>query len=128
MRGTLTLFVLFAFCLNLIWASAAADPAFHLWHQRRAIAHPPRPRSLNTSTSDLWQAQKLVEAAVAQQSEYNAWRVANPKRNTYQSRHFNATRSSTQHKRSNQPVAPTLNPRLRAAAALSLLSATQHSS
>ncbi|KAK4860839.1 hypothetical protein LT330_004570 [Penicillium expansum] len=118
MRGTLTLFVLFAFCLNLIWASPAADPAFHLWHQRRAIAHPPRPRSLNTSTSDLWQAQKLVEAAVAQQSEYNAWRVANPKRNTYQSRHSNATRSSTQHKRSNQPVAPTLNPRLRAAAAL----------
>lgn len=118
MRRTLTLLVLVAFCLNLIEASPAADPAFHLWHQRRALAHPPRPRSLNTSSSGLRQAQKLVEAAVAQQSEYNAWRVANPKRNTYQSRHSNDAHSSTQHKKYDQPVAPTLDPRLRAAAAL----------
>ncbi|GLA11528.1 hypothetical protein AnigIFM62618_005494 [Aspergillus niger] len=118
MWRTVFLLVVFAFCLNLIGASPIADPNFHLWHQRRALANPPRPRSLNTSITELQQAQKLVEAAVAQQSEYNAWRVANPKRNTYQSRHSNTSHSSTQYELSAQPVAPTLDSRLRAAAAL----------
>ncbi|PYH85075.1 exo-1,3-beta-D-glucanase [Aspergillus uvarum CBS 121591] len=103
---------------DILFASPIADSDFHLWHQRRALANPPRPRSLNVSSSELRQAQKLVEAAVAQQSEYNAWRVANPKRNTYESRHSNATYASTQHKRSDQPAAPMLDARLRAAAAL----------
>ncbi|GIJ86242.1 hypothetical protein Asppvi_005128 [Aspergillus pseudoviridinutans] len=115
---TLSFLMLFSSLLCLIAASPVADPPFHLWHQRRALANPPTPRSLNLSSNELQQAQALVEAAVAQQSKYNAWRVANPKRNTYRSRHSDASQPSAQFKRSDQPMAPVLNPRLKAAAAI----------
>ncbi|PYI01146.1 exo-1,3-beta-D-glucanase [Aspergillus sclerotiicarbonarius CBS 121057] len=98
-------------------AALLNHPPLHLWHQRRALADPPTPSLHNVSSSALSQAQKLVASAVAQQSKYNAYRVANPKRNTYVSRHSEAA-TSTKHKRSDEPVAPTLDSNLRAAAAL----------
>ncbi|RAL02989.1 glycoside hydrolase family 55 protein [Aspergillus ibericus CBS 121593] len=105
---------LFLFYLVSLIAASPADQPLHLWHQRRALADPPTPSSQNVSSSALTQAQKLVASAVAQQSEYNAYRVANPKRNTYQSRHSAASKQ----KRSDEPAAPTLDANLRAAAAL----------
>ncbi|PWY88961.1 exo-1,3-beta-D-glucanase [Aspergillus heteromorphus CBS 117.55] len=105
------------YLLTLVAASSAADPPFHLWHQRRALADPPTPSSLNVSSSTLQEARKLVASAVAQQSRYNAYRVANPKRNTYETRPSGTNASSTR-KRSDEPEAPVLDAKLRAAAAL----------
>lgn len=93
----------------------------YLWHQRRAMAHLLRYRSgraSNVSSSALHQAQDLVAAAVAQQSAYNTYRVAHPRRNTYRSRPSGAASASPGRKRSDEPAAPELNNSLRAAAAL----------
>ena len=112
----LPLLVFLFYLLSFVAASPEAKPLY-LWHQRRAIANPPTPSLHNVSSSALAYAQKLVASAVAQQSEYNAYRVANPKRNTYRSRHSQDAQSAL-HQRSDEPVAPTLDANLRAAAAL----------
>jgi glucan 1,3-beta-glucosidase len=107
--------------LGVVWALPSHDDGtgLYMWHQRRAMAKSPRylsPRALNISSSALQQAQDLVAAAVAKQSAYNAYRVANPQRNTYRSRHSGAA----SRKRSDDPgpEAPHLDDSLKAAAAL----------
>ncbi|KAK2616718.1 hypothetical protein QQS21_000330 [Conoideocrella luteorostrata] len=71
-----------------------------------------------TSRLVLNEAQKLVDEAVRQQSIYNAYRVANPKRNRYVLRHSAPAMASKNKKRSDEPVPPKLDAKLRKAAAL----------
>ncbi|RDW56742.1 pectin lyase fold factor [Coleophoma cylindrospora] len=111
---TLPLWILYFYVLAVVGASLTKDPPTYLWHQRRALKNPPVHKRQNTSSYELQQAQKLVAEAVAQQSEYNTYRVANPRRNTYESRHS----ATAKHKRAGEPAPPTLNTTLLAAAAL----------
>lgn len=87
----------------------------HLKHQLRALNSPFLHKRQNISNFELTQAQKMVEEAVAQQNIYNSYRVANPRRNTYASRHSPEAKSS-KNKRAAEPVAPSLNATVRAAA------------
>ncbi len=112
----LRVFVCLLGILGVVCGLPAHDDGtgLYMWHQRRAMAN--KPRALNVSSSALQQAQDLVAAAVAQQSAYNAYRVAHPRRNTYKSRPSGT--SSTSRRRSDEPAAPELNESLKAAAAL----------
>ncbi|KAJ5211430.1 exo-1-3-beta-D-glucanase [Penicillium cinerascens] len=119
----LTLLLFLFYLLSLIAAAThRADAPFHLWHQRRALANHASSsyinasRTLNVSRSALEQAQNLVASAIAQQSKYNAYRVADPKRNTYKTRR--SGEASSKRKRSGEPMAPVLDGMLRTAAAL----------
>ena len=109
-------FVLF-FILSFVAVSASSSdlPPTYLPHQLRALERSHLIKRQNVSSSALNEAQKLVAAAVAQQGEYNAYRVANPRRNNYYSKQ---ERSARRGKRSNEPSAPILNSTIRAAAAL----------
>lgn len=81
---------------------------------------PITPTRNNATDSTLEAAEAIVAAAVIQQGIYNAWRVDNPRRNTYKSR-FSAnssTESQSKRKRDEEPVAPHLNATILAAAAL----------
>ena len=107
--------------LGFVYGHASHDDGTDLYmpHQRRAMASAPRyqvPRSLNTSSSALLKAQELVAAAVAQQSTYNTYRVAHPRRNLYQSRHSAA--NSASRRDSAEPPLPQLTSDLMAAASL----------
>ncbi|RDW56893.1 pectin lyase fold factor [Coleophoma crateriformis] len=113
-QRSLPLWILYFYILAVVGASLTEDPPTYLWHQRRALKNPPVHKRQNTSSYELVQAQKLVAEAVAQQSEYNTYRVANPRRNTYKSRHS----ATAKHKRDDEPAAPILNTTLLAAAAL----------
>jgi glucan 1,3-beta-glucosidase len=109
------LLIFFFHILNAVSASLTQDHSAYLWHQRQAIESPPLVKRQNVSFSDISQAEKLVADAVAQQSKYNTYRVANPRRNTYQSRH---SATAAKAKRDDEPTPPTLNTTLIAAAAL----------
>jgi hypothetical protein len=87
----------------------------HLKHQIRALNSPHLHKRQNISNFEITQAQKIVAEAVAQQNIYNSYRVANPRRNTYVSRHSPEAHSS-KNKRADEPVAPTLNATVLAAA------------
>lgn len=80
------------------------------------------PRSLNTTSQDaeaLAEALKLVQDASKQQGDYNAHRVANPKRNEEISKDSPAAQTARRKRAANAgPRAPTLTPALRKAAAL----------
>ncbi|CAK7568439.1 MAG: hypothetical protein SEPTF4163_006429 [Sporothrix epigloea] len=99
----------------------------YMWHQRRAMtagAHRLWPRML-ANDSSIQKAEKLVADAVTQQSAYNAYRVAHPRRNKYTTRPTGASYSTdSSRKRSGDkdddeaPAAPVLSPQLKAAAAL----------
>ncbi len=95
------------------------EDGLYMWHQRRAMANAPHyqsPRALNTSSAALKKAQDTVAAAVAQQSKYNAYRVANPRRNTNEPPPKGG--ASASRKRADEPPAPVLTSGLRAAAAM----------
>jgi len=70
------------------------------------------------SSSDIAQAQTIVNDAVAAQGVYNAYRVAHPQRNRYISRNSPEARAAKNKKRDDEPAAPTLNATVLAAAAL----------
>jgi glucan 1,3-beta-glucosidase len=109
----------YAFILSLLVLIVQGRPEksepVHLKHQLRSLNSPHIHKRQNISNFELTQARKLVEEAVAQQNIYNNYRVANPKRNTYVSRHSPEAKSS-KNKRENGPVAPTLNATVLAAA------------
>ncbi|KKA30026.1 hypothetical protein TD95_001514 [Thielaviopsis punctulata] len=84
-------------------------------HQRRALRERPLyKRQTNSSTAALDAARKIIDAAVAQQGEYNTHRIKNPKRNTYRSRYD----ASGSQKRDDGPAPPVLNSTVLEAAAL----------
>ncbi|WPH00146.1 exo-1,3-beta-D-glucanase [Acrodontium crateriforme] len=105
-----------------VYALPAHDDRNNLYmaHQRQAMANTPHyARSLNTSNSVLQQARVLVVAAVAQQSEYNTYRVAHPRRNTYKSRPSGASVFQELSGDDDQASAvPQMSPSLKAAAVL----------
>ncbi|KAE9377716.1 glycoside hydrolase family 55 protein [Stipitochalara longipes BDJ] len=72
----------------------------------------------SVSTSDIAQAQAIVAEAVRQQGEYNTYRAANPRTNQYYVGNSAEARAYRKQKRATEPAPPTLNPTLRAAAAL----------
>lgn len=106
-------------------ASANSDvPPTYLRHQRRALERPHLLRRTNdssltnVSSTAITEAQRLVTAAAAQQGEYNAYRVANPRRNQYYASNSSEAQAYRKRKRDTEPVPPTLNATIRAAAAL----------
>jgi glucan 1,3-beta-glucosidase len=116
-QQSLPFWILFFYILTVVGASLTEEPPAYLWHQRRSLENPPIRKRQNVSNYDILQAEKLVADAVAQQSKYNAYRVANPRPNTYKSRHSDEA-TSTKNKREDEPAPPTLNATLVAAAAL----------
>ncbi|KAK6075617.1 LysM domain-containing protein [Seiridium cupressi] len=107
-------------CIVLAAADASSEPATYLRHQRRAMEKPHVYKRTNISTSDISQAQSIVDAAVAQQGEYNSYRVANPRRNNYYASDLPIPNSVTKkmRRRADESTAPTLNSTVLAAAAL----------
>lgn len=89
----------------------------YLKHQLRALNSPHLHKRQNTSTFELAQARKVLNEAVAQQSQYNRYRLQNPRRNTYVSRHSNEAKAFKS-KRDNEPSPPILNTTVLAAARL----------
>ena len=73
------------------------------------------PRSL-LNESPVQKAQELMVAAVIQQSAYNAYHVAHPRRSTYGSRLSGPSRKRSGYGQS--PAAPEFSAKLKAAAAL----------
>ncbi|KAI9645912.1 hypothetical protein NHQ30_005349 [Ciborinia camelliae] len=118
------------FCLAFFCALAVAsttpkeESPFYLPHQRRGLENPPIQKrqnisTYNASTYDILQAEKLVAEAVAQQAAYNNYRVTNPRRNTYLSRHSEEAKSAKRKRDDlSEPTPPSLNVTLLAAAAL----------
>lgn len=115
LRGCSSIWFLLLFYWALCVPVKLDDPSYFL-HQRRGLQMQKNgtvyPHS-NSTNSTIDEASKLVAEAVAQQSKYNAYRVAHPRRNTYRSE------PSAQLDRRDQPPAPpVLEPKLLAAAAL----------
>ena len=111
-------FLIFLFyVIAVVSASLTEESPTYLWHQRRSLENTPIAKRHNVSSYDILQAEKLVAEAVAQQAKYNTYRVANPRRNTYLSRPSDES-TSTKKKREDEPVQPTLNGTVLAAAAL----------
>ena len=110
-------FLVVAYNCSVVLAESTvtSGSAVYMPHQERALQHPPPVRTQNYSSYDLDQANKLIATAVKQQSLYNAFRVANPRRNSYTTRP-----SSGSHKvrRGGEPAPPALTEDLFAAAAL----------
>jgi hypothetical protein len=109
----------YAFIVSfLVLLVQCSSERVHLKHQLRSLKSPHIHhihKRQNVSTVELTEAQKIVTEAVAQQNIYNENRVANPKRNTYLSRHSSEARSANR-KRDNEPSPPALNETLLAAA------------
>ncbi|OAA70222.1 LysM domain-containing protein [Akanthomyces lecanii RCEF 1005] len=99
-------------------SSALEGAAFTAAFQPRSVY----PRGLNATDQDaaaLAEALKLVQDASQQQGDYNAHRVANPKRNEEVSKDSPAAQAARRKRADDAgPRAPTLTPALRKAAAL----------
>lgn len=109
--------------VSLVFAGATDEPPTYLRHQRRALekSHHHYRRSNITSTTNVTEAQRIVDAAVAQQGEYNAWRVQNPRRNNYYASNLpkpDSVNAESRKRDSSEPSPPVLNSTVRAAAAL----------
>ncbi|RFU28181.1 hypothetical protein B7463_g8175, partial [Scytalidium lignicola] len=89
----------------------------HLKHQLRALNSPHIHKRQNVSTFEIARAQKILNEAVTQQSKYNSYRLENPRRNTYVSRHSKEAKTSKR-KTDDEPTAPPLNATVLAAASL----------
>lgn len=109
----------YAFIVSFLVLIAQCQPEnsepVYLKHQLRSLNSPHLHKRQNISHLELTQAQKIVQEAIAQQNIYNSYRVANPRRNTYVSRHSPKAKSSN-NKRDDEPVAPKLNATVLAAA------------
>ncbi|KIM96238.1 glycoside hydrolase family 55 protein, partial [Oidiodendron maius Zn] len=116
-QNHLCFLVFLSYVIAVVSASLTEESPTYLWHQRRSLENPPIAKRQNVSSYDILQAEKLVAEAVAQQAKYNTYRVANPRRNTYLSRPSDES-TSTKKKREDEPVQPTLNGTVLAAAAL----------
>ncbi|KAJ4361597.1 hypothetical protein N0V95_001758 [Ascochyta clinopodiicola] len=116
--SALVLILLFNIFFILGSATLHADPEAPVYfkHQRRALADATvlSPIAQNVSSSDLQKAQSLVAAALAQQEEYNRFRVANPRRNTYRTKPSVEKRAIED----GAPPSPSLTEELQAAASL----------
>ncbi|KAF2153724.1 glycoside hydrolase family 55 protein [Myriangium duriaei CBS 260.36] len=89
------------------------------FHLRRQNASFPLVQNASATDPVIAAAESILAQAVIQQGLYNTWRVENPLRNTYISRHSPQAPSATrQRKRSGEPVAPHLNNTILAAAAV----------
>lgn len=109
------LFIWLLLSLDFVTCSAIDEPLTYLQHQRRALAaHTVLPRK-NISTHELSEAQRLTADAARQQGIYNAYRFAHPKRNAYTSKN---TQSAHGKRDPSEPLAPTLNSSVIAAAVL----------
>ncbi|RDW60710.1 hypothetical protein BP6252_12093 [Coleophoma cylindrospora] len=106
---------LFLALVAFVSASSSELPPTYLRHQRRALEKSHLHKRQNVSSTAITEAQKLVDAAVKQQGEYNTYRVANPRTNNYYAKTEQAARKG---KRENEPSPPTIDSSVRAAAAL----------
>lgn len=106
---------IFSFLVFIAQCRPEKSEPVHLKHQLRSLNTPHLHKRQNISNFELTQAQKIVDEAIAQQNIYNSYRVANPRRNTYVSRHSPEAKSF-KNKRDDEPVAPTLNATVLAAA------------
>lgn len=104
-------FVLFAQC------SPDQSEHVHLKHQLRSLNPPHLYKRHNVSTSDISEARRILNEAVAQQNRYNNYRLKNPRRNTYVSRHSKKAKLANV-MAVDEPTAPTLNATVLAAASL----------
>jgi glucan 1,3-beta-glucosidase len=116
-RRSLVYAFLLSFFVLLAQCSGEQSERVHLKHQLRALDSPHIHKGQNATKFEIAQAQKLLNEAVAQQNKYNNYRLENPRRNTYVSRHSNEAAASKK-KASNEPSAPVLNATLLAAASL----------
>jgi glucan 1,3-beta-glucosidase len=108
---------LVSFFVLLAQCSTEQSERVHLKHQLRAVNASHIHKRQNVSNFEISQAQKILDEAFAQQNKYNTYRLENPRRNTYVSRHSNEAKASKR-KRDNEPTAPTLSATVLAAASL----------
>jgi len=106
-----------SFLVLIVQCAPAQSEHVHLKHQVRALNSPHIYKRQNVSSFEITEAQKVLNEAVAQQNKYNTYRVENPRRNTYVSRHSSGAKASKR-QTSNEPAPPTLNATVLAAAKL----------
>jgi glucan 1,3-beta-glucosidase len=106
-----------SFLVLIVQCAPAQSEHVHLKHQVRALNSPHIYKRQNVSSFEITEAQKVLNEAVAQQNKYNTYRVENPRRNTYVSRHSSGAKASKR-QTSNEPALPTLNATVLAAAKL----------
>ncbi|KAK8044972.1 exo-1-3-beta-D-glucanase [Apiospora rasikravindrae] len=101
--------------LALLGLCSTVFSAFPNHHLKHDVGGASVYKRLNASvpTAQITEARRLVDAAVAQQGEYNTWRVSHPRRNKDLQ-----SRSGKVYGRDSGPVPPKLNSTLLAAAAL----------
>lgn len=123
MAASLFRLLVFMGIMGLVLGSQSSPPEkTYLRHQRRAMEKPYVYKRTNGTSSALTTAQKLVDDAVAQQSEYNTYRVAHPRRNNYYASDLPSPKSVAKKAKTrrdqSEPLPPKLNDTIRAAAAL----------